>query len=528
MDGLDRPRSVRESDAGRLSDDPTATAAPLLEMVGISKSYPGVAALANVSLELSSGEVHCLVGENGAGKSTLVKILGGAEPADSGRIAMAGREVALRSPIDALRAGIGIIYQDFKLVPHLSVAENIALGWLPTRARRLMVHWPEVRTRARQLLATLGEELDVDRRVAGLSPAQQQMVEIARVLGHEARIVAMDEPSATLTDRELAKLFRVIRELVRRGVGILYISHRLDEIDELGDRVTVLRDGYRVGTFAAAELDRSTLVRHMVGREIRDEHHGAVGESGEAILRVEHLRREPAVRDVSFEVRRGEVLAIAGLVGSGRTEAARLIFGADRRSGGRIVLRGIEVDLRSPRQAIDLGIGLLTEDRDRQGLILELPVRDNILLSGFASLRRVVGIDWHRADAVSRRFIERLSIRTQGPRQKVRHLSGGNRQKVVLARWLYSRAKVLIFDEPTRGIDVAVKGEIHRLLRGLADRGVGVVVISSDLPEVLALGDRIVVMREGEIAGVLGRAQATSEAVMRLATGTGLAEEGSS
>jgi ribose transport system ATP-binding protein len=497
-------------------------------MAGISKSYPGVVALADVSLELGAGEVHCLVGENGAGKSTLVKILGGAEPADSGRIAIGGGAVVLRSPADAMRAGIGIIYQDFKLVPHLSVAENVVLGWLPRRARGLMVNWPEVRARARQLLATLGEELDVDRRVGDLVPAQQQMVEIARVLGHDARVVAMDEPSATLTDRELASLFRVIRTLAARGVGVLYISHRLDEIDEIGDRVTVLRDGCVVGTFAAAELDRPALVRYMVGREIRDENLGAAGAAGEIVLRVEHLRRDPKVRDVSFEVRRGEVLAIAGLVGSGRTEAARLIFGADRKSGGRILLGGAEVDPRTPRQAIDLGIGLLTEDRNLQGLILELSVRDNILLSGLTALRRVVGIDWRRADEVSRRYIEGLSIRTQGPRQKVRHLSGGNRQKVVLARWLFAEAKVLIVDEPTRGIDVAVKREIHRLLRGLADRGIGVVVISSDLPEVLALGDRVVVMREGRVAGELRRGEATQEAVMRLATGTGAAMEMSS
>lgn len=494
-------------------------------MVGISKSYPGVDALANVSLELLAGEIHCLVGENGAGKSTLVKILGGAERADTGRIEVEGTDVVLRSPVDAVRAGIGIVYQDFKLVPHLSVAENVVLGWLPTRARRLMVHWPEVRARARELLAMLGEDLDVERKVARCSPAQQQLVEIARVLGHDARVVAMDEPSATLTDRELESLFRVVRALAARGVGILYISHRLPEIDEIGDRVTVLRDGCRVGTFRSELVDRATLVRCMVGREIHEEVLAAAGDPGEAILRVEGLRRDPVVRDVSFEVRRGEVLAIAGLVGSGRTEVARLVFGADRRDAGRIVLGGTEVEPRTPRQAIDLGIGLLTEDRNQQGLILELAVRDNILLSSFRSMQRLLRIDWHRADEVSRRFIDGLRIRTRGPRQRVRHLSGGNRQKVVLARWLLSRARLLIFDEPTRGIDIAVKGEIHRLLRGFADRGIGVMVISSDLPEVLALGDRVAVMREGEMVGVLARGEATQEAVMRLATGTGTASE---
>lgn len=525
VDGLSASGSGIPTAGGGPLREPDPLVPPLLEMVGISKAYPGVTALAGVGLEVRAGEVHCLVGENGAGKSTLVKILGGAEMADDGRILIDGRRVVLRSPADALRAGIGIIYQDFKLVPHLSVAENVVLGRLPTRGRRLVVDWTAARDRARDLLATLGEDLDVGRRVTELSPAQQQQVEIARVLGHEARIVAMDEPSATLTDRELANLFRVVRELVRRGVGILYISHRLDEIDELGDRITVLRDGCRVGTFDAAGLPRPTLVRHMVGREVAQQALGEAGEPGEIVLRVEHLRRDPVVRDVSFEVRRGEVLAIAGLVGAGRSDVARLIFGADRASSGRILLDGVEIDPRSPREAIDLGIGLLTEDRNRQGLILELSVRDNILLSGFASLRRALGIDWRRADEVSRSFIDGLQIRTQGPRQKVRHLSGGNRQKVVLARWLFSRSRVLIFDEPTKGIDVAIKLEIHRLLRGLADRGVGVVVISSDLPEVLALGDRIAVMREGEIVGTLKRDEATPETVMRLATGTGLVAE---
>jgi ribose transport system ATP-binding protein len=504
----------RDSSGGSLNDP------PLLEIVGVSKSYPGVTALEKVDFELLPGEVHCLVGENGAGKSTLVKVLGGAEPADEGHVSVNGGRLSMRAPADAMRAGIGVIYQDFKLVPYLSVAENVSLGRLAERGRIPIVDWPAVRNRAGGILEMLGETTPLDRRVADLSPAQQQMVEIARVLNREARIIAMDEPSATLTDRELVNLFRLIRRLTERGVGVIYISHRLQEVYDIGDRVTVLRDGRYVGTFRTGELDRPALVRHMVGREVRSGNSRGATAVGETILRVDHLRREPAVRDVSFEVRCGEIFSIAGLVGSGRTEAVRLVFGADRKRGGRIQLFGDEIDPRSPREAIDLGIGLLTEDRNEQGLIMELSVRDNIVLSSFRALRRILKIDWKRADEVGRKYIERLRIKTPGLHQKVMHLSGGNRQKVVLARWLFTEARMMIFDEPTKGIDVAVKSEIHSLLRDLADRGLGVIVISSDLPEALALGDRVGVMREGEMIRILDRGEATQESVMRLATGT--------
>ena len=487
-------------------------------MSNVSKSYPGVTALEDVDFELVAGEVHCLVGENGAGKSTLVKLLGGAELPTRGRISIAGAQLTVREPVDSLRAGIGVIYQDFRLVPHLTVAENISLGLLPRRAGMPVIDWPATRERAERLLAMLGEDVPVDLHVAELSPAQQQMVEIARVLGHDVRIVAMDEPSATLTGRELANLFRVIRRLVARKVGVIYISHRLDEVDEIGDRVTVLRDGRKVGTFAASELDRSTLVRHMVGRELGAERSREARSAGGVMLRVEGLRREPVVRDVSFELRRGEVFCIAGLVGSGRTEVARLIFAADLKEGGRIELDGREIAPRGPREAIDLGIGLLTEDRNQQGLIMQLSVRDNILLSGLRVLTRRLAIDWRRADEIGWGFVDSLQIKTPGIHQKVMHLSGGNRQKVVLARWLFTKARLLLFDEPTKGIDVAIKGEIHGMLRDLADRGIGVVVISSDLPEALALGDRIGVMREGRMSAILDRRDATQQRVMELAT----------
>ena len=489
-------------------------------MTHVSKTYPGVTALDDVDFELVAGEVHCLVGENGAGKSTLVKILAGAEPADEGRISVNGERLAFHTPADALRAGIGVIYQDFRLVPYLSVAENVSLGRLPERGRMPVVDWPAVRERASQLLDMLGETMSPNQRVADISPAQQQMVEIARVLNHEARIIAMDEPSATLTDRELENLFRLIRRLTEQGVGVIYISHRLQEVFDIGDRVTVLRDGRNVGTFRTGALERPSLVRHMVGREIRDGESLGAAAVGETILRVDCLRGEPAVRDVSFEVRRGEIFCIAGLVGSGRTEAMRLIFGADLKRGGRIELFGEEINPRSPREAINLGIGLLTEDRNQQGLIMELSVRDNIVLSGFMALKRLLKIDWKRADEIGRNYVESLRIKTPSLHEKVMHLSGGNRQKVVLARWLFTDARLMIFDEPTKGIDVAVKSEIHSLLRDLADRGIGVVVVSSDLPEALALGDRVGVMRDGSMIGILDRDEATQESVMRLATGT--------
>ncbi len=507
-----RPPEARPSTSSELSG------APLLRMSGVSKAYPGVTALEEVDFELIAGEVHCLVGENGAGKSTLVKILGGAELPTRGSISVEGSDLTVRTPADALRAGIGVIYQDFRLVPYLSVAENISLGRLPRKGRLPLIDWPTLRGRAQRLLAMLGEDLPIEKRVAELSPAQQQMVEIARVIGQEVRIVAMDEPSATLTDRELASLFRVIRRLAMRGVGVIFISHRLDEIDQIGDRVTVLRDGRNVGTFDASTLDRSTLVRHMVGRELADEEPRGEPSPGGVMLRVEGLRRAPAVRDVSFELRRGEVFCLAGLVGSGRTEVARLLFAADRREGGRVELDGIRIAPRNPREAIDLGIGLLTEDRNQQGLIMELSVRDNILLSGLRTLRRHLAIDWRRADEISRGFVNSLRIRTPGVHQKVMHLSGGNRQKVVLARWLFTEARLLLFDEPTRGIDVAIKREIHGMLRDLAHRGIGILVISSDLPEVLALGDRIGVMREGRMSGILDRRDATQQRIMELAT----------
>lgn len=503
--------------SGPLSTEKSAS--PLLQMVNISKTYPGVTALRNVSFQLSSGEVHCVVGENGAGKSTLMKILAGAESPDEGQIYINGYQFFLQNPVDAQRAGIGVIYQDFKLVPYLSVAENILIGHLPKKNPFPIIDWPAMRRRATKLLSMLGETLPLDQKVGELSAAQQQMLEIAKVLNHDARIIAMDEPSAALSDRELANLFHIIQQLRNQHVGIIYISHRLEEVEEIGDRITILRDGRNIHTCQVAMLDRPTIVRYMVGREIDEEYPQVQHTLGEVVLQVENLRRKTAVQNVSFEVRRGEIFCLAGLVGSGRTELARLIFAADPRDDGRIMLNGKEINPNSPRDAIELGIGLLTEDRNRQGLIMRLSVQDNIILSKLVELRRGLTIDWKKAEVVSEKFIDGLRIKTPSPRQKVMYLSGGNRQKVVLARWLFTEAKLLIFDEPTQGIDVGVKREIYQLLHHLVERGIAVVVISSDLTEVLRLGDRIGVMREGRLVGILNRDECTQEKVMELSTG---------
>jgi ribose transport system ATP-binding protein len=497
----------------------------LLNLRRISKRYPGVVALDEVSFDLRAGEVHCLVGENGAGKSTLIKVMAGAEPPDSGEIWVNGTQRHFANPAGAIAAGIGVIYQDFKLVPTLSVAENILLGHQPRRwnDKSPFIDWKQLRHEAGTLLAQIGVELPLQQPVARLSVAQRQMVEIAKALHHRARIIAMDEPSATLTDKELEHLFVLIRRLTADGVGIVYISHRLEEIFEIGSRLTVLRDGKWVTTAEVASTNRGQLVQWMVGRELKEEksERKTNSSAGAAeILRVENLSRV-WVSNVSFSLRAGEIFGFAGLVGSGRTEVARMIFGADRKQSGKIFLAGNEINPHSPAEAIALGIGLLTEDRNQQGLIMGLSVQENIVLSSYEKLRTGWKINWRQVKATAQSHVDRLHIRTPSLQQQVANLSGGNRQKVVLARWLATKCRVLIFDEPTWGIDVGVKREIHELIRNLASEGRAIIVISSDMPEVLSLADRIGVMWEGQLAGILSREEATQEKIMHLATGHG-------
>jgi ribose transport system ATP-binding protein len=459
------------------------------------------------------------VGENGAGKSTLMKILAGALSMDAGTIRVDGKEVHLQSPHHAQQLGVSMIYQEFNLIPHLSVAENILLGREPRMGRTPFIDWKRVHCEAEELLRRIGVTLDWRKPVHECSVAEQQMVEIAKALSFDSRIIVMDEPSATLTDHELEALFDLIHGLKADGIGIIYISHRLDEISHIGDRVTVMRDGRHVGVNATGEVSRDEIVRMMVGRELKEEFPKEVFERGEERLRVEGLTRRGAFRDVSFSLHHGEIVGLTGLVGAGRTEVARAIFGADTAGEGRVFLDGEAVTVKSPRAAIARGIGLLTEDRKSQGLVLGMSVRENATLANLKKLMRGPFVDLPREREVVTGLVSSLDIRTPSVEQAAQNLSGGNQQKVVLAKWLFTQSKVLIFDEPTRGIDVGAKVEIYRLMNDLVRDGVSILMISSELPEVLGMCDRVLVMHEGELAGELARDEATQEKIMHLATG---------
>jgi ribose transport system ATP-binding protein len=499
---------------------------PVLEMRAITKHFPGVLALDNAQLELMPGEVHCLLGENGAGKSTMMKILAGAQPMDSGEILIQGEAVDIPSPHHAQELGISMIYQEFNLSPFLSVAENIFLGREPRIGSTPFIDWGRMYREANDLLARIRVAMNVRQPVNELSVAQQQMVEIAKALSVNAKIIVMDEPSATLTDHELAALFELIRELRRREIGLIYISHRLEEVFEIGNRVTVMRDGQYVATNYVHEVDREGIIRMMVGRELKDEYPKEVFEAGAERLGVEGLSREGVFEDVSFSLRTGEITGLTGLVGAGRTEVARAIFGADRKTAGTVLLDGEEVRIRSPQDAIRNGIGLLTEDRKTQGLVLGMTVRENTTLPNLRELLRGPFVDRRRERAVAEKYRKDLQIKTPSVEQITQNLSGGNQQKVVLAKWLFTQSKVLIFDEPTRGIDVGAKAEIFKLMNELIRAGVAVLMISSELPEVLGMCDRILVMHEGRLSGELSRAEATQEKVMHLATGQVMAAAG--
>lgn len=492
---------------------------PALEMRHISKQYPGVRALDDVSLTVYPGEVHALLGENGAGKSTLMKILAGAQPRDSGEILLYGQPVVIDSPHRAMELGIAIIYQEFNLVPYLSAGENIFLGREPRAALPGFVDFKALYRTAQEILDRLGVRIDARTPVNQLSVAQQQMVEIAKAASQRARILVMDEPSATLTDHELQALFQLIRQLRDEGVSILYISHRLEEIFEICDRATILRDGRWIATRAVSDLTREEIIRLMVGRELKEAIPKVVVEPGPPALAVKHLNRAGVLHDVSLHVCKGEIVGLAGLVGAGRTETARAIFGADPIDSGTIEVFGQPVIIRSPQDAIRHGIGLVTEDRKQQGLVLGMAVRENTTLANLSALSSLGFIRRNVERQVAERYRENLAIKTPSIEQTVQNLSGGNQQKVVLAKWLFTGSKILIFDEPTRGIDVGAKSEIYRLMNELAAQGVAILMISSELPEVLGMSDRILVMHEGRIAGELSRAEATQEKIMHLATG---------
>jgi ABC-type sugar transport system ATPase subunit len=494
-------------------------AAPLLEMRGIAKSFVGVEVLHGVDIDLNAGEIHAVVGENGAGKSTLMKVLAGVHSPDRGTIRIDGEEVSFAHPHAAQAAGVGIIYQEFNLLPDRTVAENVFVGREPVR--RGIVDRRAMERATAALLDEVGEtSFDPRTLVRHLAVAQQQVVEIVKARSLDARILVLDEPTAALAEHEVELLFRLVRRLQAQGIGMLYISHRLREVFLLADRITVLKDGARVDTLKASETDAGRLVNLMVGRELSDVYfppRAEPAEIGDVKLAVRNGSTD-LLRDVTLEVRAGEIVGLAGLQGSGRTELARAIFGADPFTGGTLEIEGRQVRLRSPRAAIRSGLGFITEDRKLEGLALEQSVADNMLLA----VRTVIpGSRRRRRDPALmsvRDLAAAVDLRARGPEQEVRFLSGGNQQKVVLAKWLETRPRVLIFDEPTRGIDVGAKAGIHDLMRGLAREGVAILMISSELPELIGMADRIFVMREGALAGELPAGAGESD-IMYLATG---------
>jgi ABC-type sugar transport system ATPase subunit len=490
----------------------------LLQIRGVSKAFPGVQALRGVDLELGAGEVLAVLGENGAGKSTLIKILGGAHRPDTGTIHMGGQLAHIQSPVDAQRAGVSIIYQEFNLIPALSARENIFLG--RERLRFGLVQKDEELQQARKLFTRLGVGIDPDVPCRELSVAQQQLVEIAKALSLDARILVMDEPSATLTPPEVERLFAIIRDLRAQGLGLIYISHRLEEIFAIADRVLVLRDGQLVGTKLIDDVTRGGMIEMMVGRKMEQEFPKRGTKPSNDRLVVRNLCRGSKVRDVSFTIRRGEVLGLTGLVGAGRTEVARCLFGADRADSGTVELDGQQLSIRHPREAIRAGVALLTEDRKSQGLVLGQSVRENFGLPNLSRFSRLGVVSEKAERGAFANYVESLRIRIPHQEQLARNLSGGNQQKVVLAKWLERHCEVVLFDEPTRGIDVGAKFEVHQLINELAAQGKAILMISSELPEVLGMSDRVLVMHGGRIVGeITDVANTTQEDIMHLAVG---------
>ena len=493
-------------------------APPLLELRDISKRFPGVLALNGVTLDVRAGEVHALLGENGAGKSTLIKIIAGVYRADAGEIRIDGRPVAVRNPHDAQVLGISTIFQEFTLAPDMTVADNIFLGREPLRIRALsIVDRRELTRRTREVLASLDLQISPEAAIKHLGVAQQQMVEIAKAMSLDARLIIMDEPTATLTSHEIDRLFEAIDRLKRRGVAIVYVSHRLDEVKAIGDRATILRDGAYVGTVPVASTTIDEMIRLMVGRELKDKFPKVAIEPGDEVLRVEGLTRKGILHGVSLRVRRGEILGIAGLVGSKRTETARAIFGADPIDSGRIFLHGLPVKVRTPADAIANRIALVPEDRKRHGIFASLSVWENVVISALRHFSRNGALDLRRARQRAQAYVSSLRVATPDLDKRVLELSGGNQQKVVIAKWLNTNAELFLFDEPTRGIDVGGKIEVYRLMGELLSRGAAIVMISSELPEILGLSDRILVMRDGRICGEFDRADATEENILNCA-----------
>lgn len=500
----------------------TGKAELLLEMQGIEKSFAGVHALKGVDFSLRAGEVNVLLGENGAGKSTLIKMIAGAHRPDKGVIKLNGEPVILHDPTQAQALGVGTVFQEFNLIPYLTVYENIFVANHLTKGTYIKVlDRQEMIRRSEKVLESIGVHIDVTERVANLGVAQQQMVEIAKALSMDSKILILDEPSAVLTENETKALFRVVRDLRDKGIGIVFISHRLEEIYEIGDRITILRDGALVVTLDMHErkIEIDEIIKYMVGRSLNEKFPRVHFEQGEEILRVEGLSSGRRFQDVSFSLHKGEILAFSGLVGAGRTEVAKAIFGAYPKSGGKVFLNGEELNIHCPEDAIAHGISYVTEDRKNEGLILRLPIRTNMMLVDYKQLLDMgFLINEKKVERICGGMMKRLQLNTKDLNLPAGSLSGGNQQKVSLGKWLVANSKVVLFDEPTRGVDIGAKVEIYNIINELVKEGVGVIMISSEMPEVLGMADRIIVMCEGKVTGELDAKTATQEQIMALAT----------
>ncbi|RLP25246.1 sugar ABC transporter ATP-binding protein [Mesorhizobium sp. YM1C-6-2] len=492
---------------------------PALEMRGIDKRFPGVVALDNVDLTLQPGKVHALMGENGAGKSTLIKIMAGVYGKDAGIIRIQGREVDIKSPRDSLKEGIKVVFQEIALISEFTVAENIFLEGYPT-GKGGSIDWKKIRNDSAALFKRIGFNVDPAARTGSLPVSQQQMVEIARALAHEARVVVMDEPTSSLTPNEVSLLFTVIRRLTGLGIAVVYVSHKLDEVFEIADTVTVLRDGRHISTKPVGEHTNDTLIQDMTGRRIDNLFPRQRGPAGTKVaLSVEGLSTAKKLKDVSFEARAGEVLGFFGLMGAGRTELAKAIVGYDPITRGTITIDGHRLAPHDTRTGVGLGIGLLTEDRKTEGLMGELPVYQNASLASLGSFARLGFVDKAKERKAVQEYVDRFRIKTPGLGQKIKNLSGGNQQKVLISRWLMRGLKVIVVDEPTRGIDVGAKSEIFALIDRLAGEGLAVVLMSSEMPELLGLADRIAVMCEGRLTATMSRDEATQEKILNAAIG---------
>lgn len=486
----------------------------------VSKSYDGTQALRKVDFSANTGEVHAIVGENGAGKTTLVKIIAGALERDEGEISLNGSTVKLGTPFSARRLGIRAVYQEFSMIPHITVAENILIGQMPTRRLKWWVNWNLAYRKAEEILNGIGfTGINVRTTLSRLSVSQQQMVEIAKAVAEKPRILILDEPSAVLSRQELKRLFGLIQMLKEQSTLILYISHRLDEIFEVADRITVLKDGQLVGTIRSKEVNENQLIKMMVGRDLKEIYPLRRSKPDEEIFSVRGLSKEDSFSNISFSLARGEILGLFGLVGSGRTQVARCIFGAEQPTSGEIWLKGKVIKPKSPHAAVKAGISLLTEDRKRDGLVMSCSIRDNISLATMKQMSRLGFLNRRLQGNQIRSKVQELDINPPQIERLVRTLSGGNQQKVVLAKWLLSQTKVLILDEPTRGVDVATKVEIYHIIGDLAEKGVGILFISSELPEIMGMGDRVLVMREGRLVGEFAKAEYSEESLLAAAAG---------